>query len=54
MTIKFRAICTSGLRDASEPGACCAPIVGVWRVVALLERTSLGHKETGLCVFSEI
>ena len=40
--------------DASEPGACCARIMGIWHDVALSERTSLGHWETGSCVFSEI
>ena len=47
MPTKFRAI----LGDASEPGACLAHIVGVWHAVALSERTSLGHWETGSCVF---
>ena len=42
------------LRIGGLSGACRERIVGVWRVVTLLEGTSLGHKETGLCVFSEI
>ena len=29
-------------------------IMGVWHDVALSEGNSLGHKETGLCVFSKI
>ena len=51
MPTKFRAICTSGLGDASEPGVCRARIVGVCCAVAMLEGTSLGHKETDSCVF---
>ena len=54
MPTKFRAICTSGLGDASEPGVCRARIVGVWRAVALSEGTSLRHRETGSCISSEI
>ena len=54
MPTKFPVICTSRLGDASEPGACRARIVGVWRAMALLEGTSLGHRETGLCIFSKI
>ena len=42
------------LRTGGVSGACHERIVGVWRVVTLLEGTSLGHRETGLRVFSEI
>ena len=49
MPTKFRTICTSGFRDASEPRACRACFVGVWRVVALSKGTSLGHREIGSC-----
>ena len=51
MPTKFCAICTSGLGDALEPGACCARIVGGWRVGVMSEGTSLGHKENSSCVF---
>ena len=54
MGTNFCAICTSGLGDASESGACRARIMGVWRAVTLSKRTSLGHMETGSCGFSEI
>ena len=54
MDTKFRPICTSGLGDALESGACCARIVGVWRNVALSEGTSLGHREIGSCDFRKI
>ena len=54
MPTKSGMICTSGLGDASEPGTRRARIVGVWRAVALLEGTYLGHRETGSCVFSKI
>ena len=53
MPTKFRVICTSGLGVALKPGACRARFVGVWRDVALLEGTSLGHREIGSCVFSK-
>ena len=51
MPTKFRAICTSGLGDASEPGACHTHIVGICRDVKMSEGTSLGHKEIDSCVF---
>ena len=54
MPTKSRTICTSGLGDASESGACRARFVGVWHAVALSEVTSLRHRETGSYVFSEI
>ena len=54
MPTKSRVICMSDLGDALELGARRACILGIWRAVVLSEGTSLGHRETGSCVFRKI